>query len=270
VDISARALEAARRAVYGKASFRHPMPGLVEKYFRQTAEGFELDEQIVKLVRFRQVNLLEPFGAAAPYHAIFCRNLLMYLHDEARQSLVGRMRGFLDGEGMLFTGPSELVLFLEAGFARVAHPQSFACRKSAARQEALAIEVPARVPERREIPRPAPQLRPAPPPAPPEPEAPRGLQDARRLADRGKLEEAAAICRRLEPGAEVFCLLGLISQSANRFAEAEEWYRKALYLDPRHEEALVHMSLLCESRGDADAGARFRSRAMRAAQGGRG
>ncbi len=270
VDISARALKAAARAVYRKASFRHPMPGLVEKYFRQTGEGFELDQRIAKLVRFRQANLLEPFGAAAPYHVIFCRNLLMYLHDEARRSLVGRMRALLEENGALFTGPSELALFLQASFVRIAHPRSFACRKSAARQDAPAIEIPARPPTR-ELPRLArPVSRSAAPPASSsaKPETPPRLEDARRLADQGRLEEAAVICRRLEPSAEAFCLLGLISQSSDRFDEAEECYRKALYLDPKHEDALVHMSLLRKSRGDADAGARFHRRARRAAQGG--
>ncbi len=101
---------------------------------------------------------------------------------------------------------------------------------------------------------------------PPPPSAEPGLDDARRLADQGRLDEAAAICTRLSPTAEVFCLQGLISQSSDHLAEAEEYFRRALYLDPGHREALVHMSLLCASRGDRERSVAFRDRARRLSQ----
>jgi chemotaxis protein methyltransferase WspC len=61
----------------------------------------------------------------------------------------------------------------------------------------------------------------------------------------------------------VFFLQGLISQSSDRFADAEEFFRRALYLDPGHLESLVHMSLLCASRGDSGRSTVFRDRALR-------
>ncbi len=263
VDISAQAIAAAQCAVYGKASFRQAMPELTGKYFEPAGQGYRLREQVSSHVRFRQANLLDGLEAAPTYHAIFCRNLLIYLHEEARKAVIAILRSRLSGDGVLFAGHSEVSLFLDAGFRKVEHPRSFACLPAPWEERSPAVAVPVRVAAVRERP-PAPAKRPAAsPPASPPPPAEPGLEDARSLADRGRLGEAAAICRRLGPSAEGFCLQGLISQSSDRLAEAEEYFRRALYLDPGHCESLVHMSLLCASRGDAERSAAFRERARR-------
>jgi chemotaxis protein methyltransferase WspC len=255
VDISAHAIAVARCAVYGKSSFRHPMPGLIEKHFDPVERGYRLHDEVAAQVRFRQANLLEGLAPALPYHAIYCRNLLIYLHQEARQKVVAILRGLLAADGVLFAGHSEITLFLEAGFRKVEHPRSFACRAVAATSPAPPRRKPAvdarigaaTVRERSST---------TVPPAP-------ALDAARRLADQGRLAEATALCTRLSPTADVFFLQGLISQSSDRFADAEEFFRRALYLDPGHLESMVHMSLLCASRGDSERSTVFRDRALR-------
>jgi chemotaxis protein methyltransferase WspC len=95
-----------------------------------------------------------------------------------------------------------------------------------------------------------------------------GLEQAEYLADRGELEAAAAICKRLlaegvhDPG--VYALLGVIGESAGDAASAEEFFRKALYLDPYHYESLMHMSLILERDGDVEGSRLYRGRAGRA------
>ena len=274
VDISAHAIAVARCAVYGKSSFRHPMPGLIEKHFDPVEQVYRLHDEVAAQVRFRQANLLEGLAPALPYHAIYCRNLLIYLHQEARQKVVAILRGLLAADGVLFAGHSEITLFLEAGFRKVEHPRSFACRAVAATsplegrslrsREAMGWQGKAPAPPRR---KPAVDARigaatvrerssTTVPPAP-------ALDAARRLADQGRLAEATALCTRLSPTADVFFLQGLISQSSDRFADAEEFFRRALYLDPGHLESMVHMSLLCASRGDSERSTVFRDRALR-------
>jgi chemotaxis protein methyltransferase WspC len=41
-------------------------------------------------------------------------------------------------------------------------------------------------------------------------------------------------------------LLGLVRDASGRWSDAEAWYRKALYLDQHHEQALLHLALLLE------------------------
>src|SRR5271170_7014391 len=80
------------------------------------------------------------------------------------------------------------------------------------------------------------------------------VDDIRRLADLGRLEDAARSCevhlRQNGASAELFYLLGLIHDAVGDRAKAAASYRKALYLDPDHREALEHLAALLDSEGD--------------------
>jgi chemotaxis protein methyltransferase WspC len=65
--------------------------------------------------------------------------------------------------------------------------------------------------------------------------------------------------------AEIFHLLGLLHDAAGRVREAAEHYRKALYLDPRHPEALIHLAVALQKEGDARGAQRLFARANRQA-----
>jgi chemotaxis protein methyltransferase WspC len=93
------------------------------------------------------------------------------------------------------------------------------------------------------------------------------LDTARRLADQGKVAEALQYCdERLKsqpPSAETFYLIGLLHDAAGRVREASEHYRKALYLDPHHAEALVHLAVTLQKEGDTQGAQRLIQRANR-------
>lgn len=85
-----------------------------------------------------------------------------------------------------------------------------------------------------------------------------GIDDAQRLADQGRFAEAAALCedtlRREGPSAPAFYLLALVRDASGNASDAVAYYRKALYLDPTHREALAHLALLMDRQGrQADA-----------------
>jgi chemotaxis protein methyltransferase WspC len=44
--------------------------------------------------------------------------------------------------------------------------------------------------------------------------------------------------------------MGLICGADGRLTAANRYYRKALYLDKNHHDALVHLALLLEQQGD--------------------
>jgi chemotaxis protein methyltransferase WspC len=95
------------------------------------------------------------------------------------------------------------------------------------------------------------------------------LEQASSLANRGCTDEAIALCehdlRLRGPSAAAFHLMGMIRQAAGDRRRAEDCFRKAVYLDPGHDEALLALALCAERRGDAAAAAGFRRRAERAA-----
>jgi Flp pilus assembly protein TadD, contains TPR repeats len=80
------------------------------------------------------------------------------------------------------------------------------------------------------------------------------IETVRRLADRGKFETARKQCELLllknPADRELLCLLGVIYNATGLIEEAESSFLKVLYLEPDNLEALAHISLLYEKRGD--------------------
>ncbi len=93
------------------------------------------------------------------------------------------------------------------------------------------------------------------------------LAEARRLADHGKLEASKSQCEAYlqnhEPSSEVFFLLGLVHGAAGNHVAAGAFYRKALYLNPDNQEALVHLALLAEKLGKFEEARRLQQRLRR-------
>jgi chemotaxis protein methyltransferase WspC len=58
-------------------------------------------------------------------------------------------------------------------------------------------------------------------------------------------------------------LLGLIRDCAGERQQADLFYRKALYLEPDHHEALIHLALLNEKSGNDATAKVFKDRARR-------
>ena len=301
-EVSERALASARRGVYRKSSFREKSNYPGEQYLLRHPEGRRVREEVAALVHFEKANLLDlsVYRQRAPYIAVFCRNALIYFEERARREVIASLRDLLDEDGLLFTGHSELMPFLEAGYQRVDYPQSFACRKAGPAHVApvpraagparatlkggatppeteglqsifghcqIATEAPATIHQARKLRRIAPAYANKPLKAPQAAPPPASIGEAGQLADRGKLEAATAICERLlAEGAQdpnVYSLLGVISESGGKLEAAEDLFRKALFLDPHHYQSLLHMSLLCERHGDIGGFRLYRARAGR-------
>jgi chemotaxis protein methyltransferase WspC len=273
-DISRKALCAADRAVYGKGAFRQPLTAAQESFFIGTTRMRRVDEVVVRSVHFFRENLIDPRFLAGheSYHIIFCRNVLIYLTEEARRLVLTNISRLLAPDGILFTGHAEVGILLQQGFTAIRHERAFACRRTR-----IGDMMPHRVPNpgfescshHTAPPPPVAAVRekdrPIPMPMPTSVTVGALHTEALSLADRGLFDEAAALCRRYlqeqRPHADVYCLLGLIHEAARRAGEAEECYLKALYLGPDHHETLIHLSLLYRQQGDGRKAELYRRRA---------
>jgi chemotaxis protein methyltransferase WspC len=87
------------------------------------------------------------------------------------------------------------------------------------------------------------------------------------LANQGKSAEARAMCEQYlsdhPPAAQVFYWLGLLSDVEGSAQQAQGYYRKALYLEPQHPQALMQLAALLESQGDSAGARRLQARAAR-------
>ena len=89
-----------------------------------------------------------------------------------------------------------------------------------------------------------------------------------RLASRGQFEAAVIKCnaglQAHGPSSRAFYLLGLVNDAEGKQSVADDFYRKAVYLEPDQYEALAQLSLLAKKNGCAAAARRWEQRARRA------
>jgi chemotaxis protein methyltransferase WspC len=263
VDVSARSLARARLGVYGRNSFRSKDVAFREHHFEPTEAGYRVRDTVREPVHFRQGNIVDPgfLLGTDPYDVIFCRNLLIYFDTHVQNRTLGLLRGLLAPEGALFVGHSEAGLMAANGFASAKIPMAFAFHKALPQPAKPRAEPAKPRPPSREKPALAGAQLPKRPRAPVvtqklvQPAKPRlSIEELRRIADSGRLEEAAQGCeahiREFGPSPDVFFLLGLIRDAAGDPTGAVNYYRKVLYLEPASSEALRHLALLLKKQGD--------------------
>jgi len=278
MDVSLKALNSAKRAQYRPISFRSGDLGSREQYFERTETHYYVMERVRRQVRFRHGNLLAPdlLAGEEPYDLVFCRNVLIYFDRTTQERALQTLGRLLAPGGILVVGAAEAAIATSAGCMPVDGPASCAYRfRDAGREQQRPMSAPSQPADKtRALRRPAPPKPIAPIPAPQsralEPAPPDSAPDlaaAARLADAGRLDEAAATCdacvRRDGLSAEAYYLLGLISDARGDADKAADCYRKALYLEPEHSETLLHLALNREKRGDLAGAKRLRQRARR-------
>ena len=280
-DIHRGFLAKAEAALYGRHSFRNPDRSFRDRYFDPVEDKFRLRPQVRERVRFTWGNLLDPhfLATSPPWHVIFCRNLLIYLHDDARAQLLDALDRRLRPEGWLFVGHAEMLPAFRGKYAPVANSGAFAFQKRSASAADTALN-PARSKPRRPAAitpssnRPAPAHRSPTRAAAAKPASPADaaamLEQARRLADQGNLADAAALCERAlkldGQNPQTYFLLGLIREKQGQIPAAVENMDRAIYLDANNYDAILHLSLLKARCGDRDAAERLRRRAARVYQ----
>ena len=117
-DISRKVLATARAAVYGENSFRTTSPLLRRKYFVEANGRWTVRDDVRSMCSFGQLNLVstERFRVLGPQDVIFCRNVLMYLSQEARHRVVEAFYDRLTPGGFLLLGHSESLLNVTTRF----------------------------------------------------------------------------------------------------------------------------------------------------------
>jgi len=294
IDISKRALTKAKRAIYGKNSFRGTDEDLQREYFKKGGAGFKLIDEIRDVVNFKSGNILVASLSAAPeyYHAVFCRNLLIYFNRDTQNTVLQKIHRVLKERGALFVGHAETALvtrdiFVQLfsarsfGYIKVGHSEINKYKRKESKpanipdrwqvvfeqlakipvleKKLLATESKNRYSEQHKIPKTTEEqvfLKPK-----------VSLISVERLVTQSKYTEAIELCRRYlkekVDSADGYYLLGLVLDRDGQGLEADQMLRRAIYLDPNHEKALKLAALLAENRGDIEAALSYKRRIKR-------
>ena len=268
VDVSRRAVAAARVGVYAAGSFRDAA-GLAarDRHFDRTPAGWAVRPTVRRPVTVRDGNLTAPGFLAdePPFDAVFCRNLFIYLTPAARAAATANLLRLLAPDGVLYMGHAEPLGLTDDRFRSLSPPQAFAFERATPRIAArsaseerprlsatvLPVRASSSLARRATI--------------PPPPDA---LAAARLAADRGDPHAAAILLEdhvATTPTADAFALLGVVRAMAGDPTAADTALTRALFLDPAHPDALLHKLTLAEGRNDATAAANYRRRLARRA-----
>ncbi|KRC79191.1 chemotaxis protein CheR [Sphingomonas sp. Root241] len=109
-DIAPHVVDSVARGFYAE----NVASGVPEPYrstwMRPAPGGFVMAEEARQLVTARVLNLFDKWPLKAQYDVIFCRNVMIYFGDAAKEELEGRFVNQLANGGHLYIGHSERLI----------------------------------------------------------------------------------------------------------------------------------------------------------------
>jgi chemotaxis protein methyltransferase CheR len=124
IDVDPIALERAKTAVYTGRAFQSMPAQHQTRYFRKTAEGLQVRDNVQNITRFIQGNMLDfaSIMGDTDIDIIFCRNALIYFNDQTVKRIAESFAKTLVRDGLLFLGHSESLLRITSRFEPLCYP----------------------------------------------------------------------------------------------------------------------------------------------------
>lgn len=107
-DIDKEVLSKATRGIYSERAMEGVSKDIRNKFFTSVDEGYEINDEIKKMVNFQQHNLLrDPFPK--DFDLILCRNVVIYFTEDTKEKLYRNFTDSLRKNGVLFIGSTEQI-----------------------------------------------------------------------------------------------------------------------------------------------------------------
>lgn len=131
-DIDTAILKRARQGLYSARSVQHLPARILEKYFQEQGDGYQVSDDLRQSVEFTRVNLMNPADVRAyrGFDVIFCRNLLIYFDDLSRRQAADTFFDALNPGGFLCLGHSESMSRISSLFQVRKFPESIVYQRS--------------------------------------------------------------------------------------------------------------------------------------------
>ena len=119
-DISKEMLDRCREGCFSQLEVNRGLPApLLVKYFQKIGTEWQINEELRRMIDFRQMNLAQAWPVLPPMDVIFMRNVLIYFDVETKKSILARVRKTMYPGGYFFLGGAETMLNLDDSFKRV-------------------------------------------------------------------------------------------------------------------------------------------------------
>ena len=109
IDVDSTMIEKAKRALYSKRSVDKIPKSMLEKYFTQVGNFYQLDPAITKSARFLQANIFDEtlVTKLGTFDILFSRNMLIYFNKEDKQRCYEIFHKLLKNNSYLFLGHAD-------------------------------------------------------------------------------------------------------------------------------------------------------------------
>ncbi len=124
-DINTKVLDTASQGSYSQFEINRGLPAIfLVKYFEQKDTRWVLKEDIRRMIKFSQLNLIKPWPFAGKVDIIFIRNVLIYFNGETKTGILGNIRRLLTPDGIMFLGGAESTINLDPNWSLVNHDRT--------------------------------------------------------------------------------------------------------------------------------------------------
>ncbi|NNF23953.1 MAG: protein-glutamate O-methyltransferase [Rhodobacteraceae bacterium] len=109
-DIDHAILGRANAAIYTPQQVVDVPDGILKRYFVEEASGaagYRAADDLLELIAYRKLNLIDPWPMKNRFDVIFCRNVVIYFSDDTQSALWPRFHAALAPDGWMFLGHSE-------------------------------------------------------------------------------------------------------------------------------------------------------------------
>jgi len=118
-DLSAEMVERSRAAKYNQIEINRGLPAtMLVKYFEKHGLEWQIKEPLRKMIDFRILNLTQPWAGLPKVDIVFLRNVLIYFDNETKRQILGKIRGLMKPDSVLFLGCAETTLCLDDSYER--------------------------------------------------------------------------------------------------------------------------------------------------------
>jgi chemotaxis protein methyltransferase CheR len=119
-DISQEMLRRAREGLFSQLEINRGLPApLLVKFFEKDGSAWRIKDELRRMVRFHELNLIGSWPSLPPLDMLFIRNVLIYFDLETKRAILAKARRALKPDGLLFLGGAETTLNVDDAWERV-------------------------------------------------------------------------------------------------------------------------------------------------------
>jgi len=119
-DLNSAVLARAREGKYRQLEVNRGLPApMLIKYFDRAGTDWQIKPAIREMVKFQELNLLDPWLTVGTQDLVFMRNILIYFDVETKRRILGHVRQVLRPDGFLIMGGAETTSNLDHGYVPV-------------------------------------------------------------------------------------------------------------------------------------------------------